>query len=421
MKKYRIIIRAFTNRRDVAPMEVLKRVLERKGCEVMLTNNRNFHIATRFWKPDAIVVNTLGDVMIKEQYPDAKIIFFSGEGFHGPNDSHAKIWLERPEFYKNMDMALVWGPKVKEECEERFPKGADLSKIKVVGNPKLDLIKFLPERLKKNKKNSVGFIGRFPKLNDHLARPAMYFLSTKFQLEEAIVQCKSAHAMICAANKILEETDLDISIRPHPHEQLESYPSFISVWFDKKYHNRVSIDNSLFLPTWIAKQRALLSPTSTSFLESYMLDVPVINIDYLSDIIEFNQEYISFTKEWQEAAIMPKTLDELIVLLNDKKNLKVKKDPTIEKQLEEYSDKDPNNSACFKAAQFIINCLEESPRIRTFNIPFAIIDLWDEISFRRNMRWNKHHQNFCYRRGYHKIPDYVDEIVDNIEQSNKPS
>ncbi|PCJ99929.1 MAG: hypothetical protein COA45_03710 [Zetaproteobacteria bacterium] len=373
-------------------------------------------MAVRFWKPDAIVVNTLSDVMIKEKYPDITVIFFSGEGFHGPNDSHAKIWLEKPEYYENMDLGLVWGPKVKEECVERFSEDIDVSKIHVVGNPKLDLIKFLPQRLKRNKKNSVGFIGRFPKLNDHLNRSTMYFLSTDFQVEEAIIQCKSANAMIRAANKILEETDLNVSIRPHPHEQIESYPENISVWFDKKYHDRIDIDDSLFLPTWIAEQKAILSPTSTSFLEAYMLGVPVINLDYLSDIVAFNQNYISFTKEWQEAALMPKTYDDLIVLLADENALQVKTDRAIEKQLEEFSNKDMASSACLNAAICIMDTLKQASQKTAYHVPYRIVDLWDEISFRRNMRWNDRHHNFCYRRGYHKIPDYVDEIVDSIER-----
>lgn len=416
MRKYRVVIRAFTCRRDVAPMEVLKRLLERRGCEVILTNTRNFDVTVRLWKPDAIVVNTLGNVMIKEQYPDSKVIFYSGEGFHGPNDSHAKIWLETPEYFENMDLALVWGSEIKKECEERLPANTDFSKIRIAGNPKLDLIKFLPDRLKSNKKNSVGFIGRFPKLNDHLGRTIMKFLVSDFQLEESIVQCKSAHAMIGIAQKILEQTDLNISIRPHPHEQIETYPECVRTWFDKKYHHRVEIDDSLFLPTWIAEQKAVLSPTSTSFLEAYMLDVPVINLDYLSGIVQFNQDYISFTKEWQEAALMPKTFEDLLALLNDKEALKVKEDAAIEKQLATFSNKDASSSACLNAATEIMNLLNANPQKNVVHVPLPIVDLWDEISFRRNMWQNDRHQNFCYRRGYHKIPAYVDEIIDNIEE-----
>lgn len=147
-----------------------------------------------------------------------------------------------------------------------------------------------------------------------------------------------------------------------------------------------------------------------------MLNVPVINIDYLSNIVQFNQDYISFTKEWQEAALMPKTFDDLILLLNDQEGLKVKANPAIEKQLEEFSDKDSARSACLNATDHIMTLLENSPYKTRSHVPLPILDLWDEISFRRNMIQNNRHQNFCYRRGYHKIPSYVEEIIDNIKK-----
>ncbi len=417
MSRYRIVIRAFTCRRDIAPMEILKRLLEKRGCQVILANTRNFDFTVKYWKPDAIVVNTLGDTMIKRKSPQSKTIFLSGEGFHGPNDSHAKIWKERKEFFDNMDMGLLWGEKVKQECKETLDESYDITKLHVVGNPKMDLVKFLPNYLKDAKIESVGFIGRFLKLNDHLGRPAIRNLFSEFHLQEALVQCKSAYAMIASARKILEETNLRISIRPHPHEQIESYEDCISAWFKKEHLDRIDVDTSLFLPTWLARQKAILSPTSTSFLEAYVLGVPVINLDFISGIEEFNQDYISFTKEWQHAAIKPRTVEELISILKDEESIDVQKDETIERQLRDFGIPGATSSACLNAAKCILSCIKNDPPKRRTHAPFPLVDLWDEISFRRNQRWNKLHQNFCYRRGYHVIPNYVNEIVNNIEEA----
>lgn len=421
MKKYRVIIRAFTCRRDVAPMEVLKKLLERQGCEVMLANTRNFDKFCKLWKPHAIIVNTISGTMIKDKYPDAKVIFFSGEGFHGPNDPHIQIWKDNPEYYKNSDLVLLWGDAIKQQCEEGFTDGEDLSKLHVVGNPKLDLMNFLPEKYKKhNKKNSVGVICRFPKLNDHLGRSVMHFLGTDFQLEETIVQAKSATTMINVIKHLLEKTDLNISIRPHPHEQIESYIRDVEHWFGKKYKSRIEIDTSLFIPKWIAEQKAIISPTSTSFLEAYLLDVPVINIDYLSDIVSYNKDYIAFTKEWQEAAILPKTFDELTEILNDKDKLVVKPDPIIEEQIVAYCGGRESNSANLNAALIIMDYLKSSSFKETKSLPYWLVDFIDELSFRRVMLKEPLHQNFCYRKGYHEIPAYVDEIIDNIEKNAVP-
>ncbi|PCK00091.1 MAG: hypothetical protein COA45_04215 [Zetaproteobacteria bacterium] len=417
MKKYRVVIRAFTCRRDVAPMEILKRLLERRGCEVMLANTRNFDKILKFWKPHAIVVNTISGVMVKEQYPDAKIIFFSGEGFHGPNDPHVQIWKDNPQYYKNTDMVLLWGDAIKQQCVDGFADDKDLSKLHVVGNPKLDLMNFLPETLKNNKKNSVGIICRFPKLNDHLGRSVMHFLGTDFQLEETIVQAKTATTMLNVIKALLEKTDLNISIRPHPHEQIESYITDVEHWFGNKYKNRIEIDTSLFIPKWIAEQKAIISPTSTSYLEAYLLNVPVVNIDHLSDIVSYNKDYIAFTKEWQEAAILPKSVEELINILHDDKKLQVKSNPIIEEQLDAYCGGGDKNSANLNAAEVIMDYLKKSSFEDKKHLPYKVMDFIDELSFRRVMWKNPLHQNFCYRRGYHDIPHYVNDIIDNIEKN----
>lgn len=415
-KKYRVVIRAFTNRRDVAPMELLKRLLERRGCEVMLANTRNFDRFLKYWKPHAVIVNTISSVMVKEKYPDAKVIFFSGEGFHGPNDPHVSIWKDNPKFYSNMDMGLLWGDAIKQQCDEGFTDGEDVSKLHVVGNPKLDLVHFSPN-IPKPKTESIGVVCRFPKLNDHLGRSTMHFLGTEFQLEETLVQAKSATTMLNVVKEILEKTDYNVSIRPHPHEQVETYFDNVTHWFGQKYKNRVEIDDSLFMPQWIAQQRAIISPTSTSYLEAYLQNVPVVNIDYLSDILSFNKDYIAFTKEWQEAALLPKTMEELIDLLKDDESLKVKPDPVIEEQLKDYCTGGEKNSACLNATHLILQLLENAQFPETKSVPYKIVDLMDDISFRRNMHRNKLHHNFCYRKGYHKIPAYVDDIVDNIEKN----
>jgi hypothetical protein len=44
MSKYRVLIRAFTLRRDVAPMALYQKILERMDCDVILAGARNFNL-----------------------------------------------------------------------------------------------------------------------------------------------------------------------------------------------------------------------------------------------------------------------------------------------------------------------------------------------------------------------------------------
>ena len=84
--------------------------------------------------------------------------------------------------------------------------------------------------------------------------------------------------MINLIHRIIDETEYNISIRPHPLEAPEGYDFMLT---KKPFKGRVEIDDSLDLAHWTAQQKVIVAPSSTSFFESYLLDIPVINIDYL--------------------------------------------------------------------------------------------------------------------------------------------
>ena len=68
MKKYRIVIRAFTLRRDVGIAIVLARVLEAKGCEVLVASSRNFKDILVNLCPHAVVINTNSQIDVAKRY-----------------------------------------------------------------------------------------------------------------------------------------------------------------------------------------------------------------------------------------------------------------------------------------------------------------------------------------------------------------
>ena len=81
MSKFRIVIRAFTLRRDISSALILKELLEQRGCEVFLANSSNFEWVTKLWKPHCVVINTVSRIrMAAELAPDAAIIQWPGEG-----------------------------------------------------------------------------------------------------------------------------------------------------------------------------------------------------------------------------------------------------------------------------------------------------------------------------------------------------
>jgi len=410
----RVLIRAHSARRDVAPLALFQKILERMRCSVMLTSGGSFTRALRFWKPHVAIVGTFGNAKnIKSVAPKTKIIVLDQEGIRNPKNRHAIQIMAQPELVANVDLGLFWGEKIIQEFEEIAPH-LDRRNLHVVGYPKLDLVKYLPERFKTSKNNhSLGVVCRFPNINPYNAQVLIRTLPNPDNVEKNIAQIQAFVAMIKVLRVILERTDYKISIRPHPQEQSDSYKQYIRLWFGKEKEDRISIDESIDFAAWAAAQRVLLSPSSTSFLEAYILRVPVINLDAIATTFEYNRGYASVVAEWQEGCLLPKNMDELCEILEEEHSAFL---PciSIEKQLESYCDGNSKESACLRAARLTKKLLVEHEHSFQLHWPKAFVDFLDGISFRRNMRKDSLHHNFNYRRGYHHIPPHFDEMADTI-------
>ena len=119
----------------------------------------------------------------------------------------------------------------------------------------------------------------------------------KLQLDTAINSIKTYHSMHKAITLILENTNHDVSIRPLSHESLNFYYRYVLPSFGK-FKNRVEIDENLFIPEWIAKQKYIVSTTTTTFVESYVMKTPMINLDYISNIYKWYKDYSKHTSDW---------------------------------------------------------------------------------------------------------------------------
>lgn len=411
MGKLRIVIRAFTCRRDVAPAELLARVLSRLGCDVLVTSMRDFERTLHLWKPHAAVVNTPGQAMrVKSVAPDVVTVWIEGEGFLPDAYSHALTLSKQLELFRAADLVLLWGQVVYDQICTALA-GEDIGKIKIVGNPKLDLVRYLPDRLKIGKSaRSVGVVCRFPGVNHHEGRMPIKHLPNPGNLARITDQAKGFVAVIDSIRAILSQTDFSVSLRPHPNEQLDSYARYLPFWFGADGEQRVSVDGSLDFASWAAGQQALLSPSSTSFLEAYLLNVPVINLDYIAGTVDANRSYDEMVATWQSGGIMPADVDELCSILKEGVPAP-SRIAAIDEQLANYCDCSLGKPACLRAAQAILQKLQVASPTNRLHFPAFALDIMGELSFRRAMRINPLHHNFNYCRSYHSIPDHYDEMV----------
>ena len=120
-----------------------------------------------------------------------------------------------------------------------------------------------------------------------------------------------------AINLILKNSEYNVSIRPHPHESLDTYYKYVLPSFGK-FKNRIKIDENLFIPEWIANQKYIISTTTTTFVESYIMKTPMINLDFITGIHKWNKDYADLAAKWIDASYLPKSFNEFIRLV--KKN-----------------------------------------------------------------------------------------------------
>ena len=218
--------------------------------------------------------------------------------------------------------------------------------------------------------------------------------------------------MIDCIKKILSDTNYNVSIRPHPLEQIESYYLYKKDWF-KNLHTRVHIDNSLSFTEWAQNQKIIVSPTSLSCIDAFLLKKPIVNIDYIAGIYKYNHDRCWMNKQWQSLAYMPKTLNDFIDKIKSNK-LKVIKNTSIEKQLRDYGNWNINESSTYKAAKYISDFAKTNSAGFKLRLPSFVLELIDNYRFWKHCKINPYHHNLNYKKGFHKPVKDINNIFKKI-------
>lgn len=418
--KPRIAIRAHTARRDTASSVLIERALQRKGYDTFICSVRNFEWILKYWKPDAVVVQTTGSAIpARRLSPDAALIFMDAEGLQPEDNTWATFWSQNPDYYDVLDLAMIWGPMLVEEVKRLMPD-ADAGKLRVTGSPKFDLVRHVAaHRRPENPPKSVGIVGRYPSINNHDGFPTIRGLHVKSNLDFTISSCNAYHVQHQIIRDLLLTTDYTISIRPHPLEDISSYYRYVIPSFGKQYASRFVIDDRLDVADWMIEQRALISPTSTAYIEAYVLGIPFIIVDRISGMYDYNAKYADVCREWLESAYVPHTIEEASSLVKNAPDLNTQR-PMMDRQLQRYCGLPGNTWATTK----IVDEIDALMRKRgvtpsAWRMPSLGADLLDQALFWRAQYRDPRHANFHYRRGYHLAPEYVDATLDEMGMSRQ--
>ena len=386
---YRILIRAFTARRDVAQSLLLKSILETMGCQVIVASLRQFETVIKLWKPHAVIINVQSvSVRVKKLMKDTFVILVPAEGGETGKFSIAQIWKTlSSEFIKTTDLTFFWNKISLEECKKMFPN-VNKDTFILSGNPKFDLIKFLPKK-KKKKTNIIGFSTRFPHINQHEGinytfvslMPKRPSRTSNFTYADVL----GFHNMIKVIDNILKKTDKIISIRPHPLEAVDNYFNLVVKEYEEKYRKRIKINSSLCIVEWLEDLDVLITPTSTAIYEAYLMKVPIISLDFISGTKKYYYKFNEISKTIINSCIEPKSINSLLGLIK-KNKFKIKKNKRLERYLEDFHSYNFKKSSTLVIAKEIINFLSRNKISNHIFTPKILVDIYDNYAFKREMK-----------------------------------
>ena len=400
---YRVLIRAFTLRRDLSTSYLVKGYLETKNCEVRISSVREFNFFLKYWQPHLVIINTVGVIKnVHNINPKCLIVHWPGEGAEDDNTCDAALLKNNLEAFERLDLILAWGKLGKNQFIKTFKK-EKCSKVIVTGNPRLDLVKFLD---KKNQSKNLGFICRFNSLNHASGQSTLFSLrNAKISNYESIIsQMDGFMLMMEAYYFALKKTSHNISIRPHPLESVTRYKKDV---FNDNLKGRVSIDESLDLSEWIASLKCSITPLSSSFIEHYLLKVPMICTDAISGNIDYIKSIQPTTALGIEVSNVPKNKHDLFDMLEQKDIMKPKKNDKIEELLTYAHNFNKNVSAVKAGCDQILNLLKKRAPNLTPKFNKKICDAIDYLRVFKSIKSNSYHLEINYSPFHHKMSSLI--------------
>ena len=231
-------------------------------------------------------------------------------------------------------------------------------------------------------------------------------------------QMKTFIALINICKDIIKNTDYNISIRVHPFEAIDGYKNNLKRWFGEENLKRLSIDESLDFSHWVSKQKVVVTPTSNAITECYLLNIPVINIDKIANVVQFNKNIDKVVEDWFQGVYLPSNSKDLIKLLKRKK-LTVRKSKVIDDMLNNYCDWHNGDYSSRISSYEIISDLNNQKNIKfKLSLPFFIVKFLLSLKDRFYIFRNPLIKNFNYTTTFHEPPKIYSKITKKILKIN---
>ena len=326
--------------RDLLVATILKNVLEDKQFKVFLVSRTTYKLLVKIIKPQVYIViknflkNFEEDLIPYLKKTDVLII-----------DAEGAMTEERCEYHfthfgikldKTLDIikrAYLWN----ENFSSFLKKKLNISNknVSVMGSPKLSLAKYYSSPL--SKLNVIGFVGRFSATNDFMQRTALFTtlerkIKNDLYSDGAIGELNVLNVYLRTIDKLIKNTNLKISIRPHPNEKFDSWNIL-----KEKYGQRIDISgNDEDFLEWMKRVDKIVATPSTSIIEPLILNKPVICVDKVTGGSGLNKYFEEMLDGFLDSTVRPDNENELFQKIISDEIIIKKKTDSFYKSIKEY-------------------------------------------------------------------------------------
>lgn len=317
-----VFLYADSMRRDLSTCYIVQDALKQHGYRSIICSRRNFRRYLSLVLPQKLFI--VGQVdMFHQDFIQAaakseqtEIYFMPAEGF--ASDSEYQNMYPVDLDYRFINSIFFWGENSL-RWFKTFREVENPPLLKRAGYTRLPIAREYRSIIRRDDKK-IGFIGRFPALNDIYSRNLMtFFVSdlTSFERTKLMARQESeARAINCYIDLfqfLIEKTDCTISLRPHPNEDIRTYRELI-----QKFGERFQIDNVFDVAEWMASCRVVVGAASSSFIDAHEVRTPVICLDKCLNSMGSTLLFDPALECMYESCYLPENMGDVRSLLIDR-------------------------------------------------------------------------------------------------------
>lgn len=432
MKNNIVVLHIDTLKREYSTTWVLGQKLKKEGFNILLTSRHSTERLLKIFTPNIFISThsyTISNHLLKKlKKRGTKVFIHEAEG---TNVNHT-VSLSYPKNDKNnqeLDYNLFSGFFLWNNFTVSW-----LIKNKNINRKNLYLTGSIRKskycQLTQTNKNrfTVGVLSRFELINIFDNRHLFDVIMTidpeeddyLWYFERLSIDSESFSISFKLIKKLLKN-GYNVSIRPHPNENLETYKKL------KKYLGPLfSIDTSQSINEWLNKVNVVFGTTSSAFAEAYLYNIPIISSSKIQKFnYQRNKDYVDMNDDFDTAAYTPKSVDEAFEICIDKE-LQPKKSIEIENYLDEFYSIKNIIDPIDKILE-ILSIYKNKPKFAGFIYFFIqylfvlvcdFLIVFKYIILLRSYSKFKMVNNYNYNRIFHKPNGFMKSLLVNNSMQN---